>query len=64
MPRYRRLSQGEWMTPELLHSVSFDWDEEAQEVADRVIPIYPLGAGGQEPKLIEERHINPKPEEQ
>lgn len=64
MPRYRRLSQGEWMTPELLHSVSFDWDEDAQEVADRVIPIYELVEGATEPRLLEKRHLNPKPEGQ
>jgi len=38
MPVYRRLAKGEWMTPDLLHSVSFDWDEEMEEVGDRVIP--------------------------
>jgi len=63
MPKYRRLAKGEWMTPELLHSVSFDWDEEAEEVQDRVIPIYELREGGSEPKLIEERHLNPKSDE-
>jgi DNA-damage-inducible protein D len=62
MPRYRRLARGEWMTPELLHSVSFDWGGTAEEVADRVIPIYELVEGDSEPRLIEERHINPKSE--
>ncbi len=64
MTIYRRLARGEWMTPELLHSVSFDWNEEAEEVEDRVIPIYELVEGESEPQLIEERHINPKPEDQ
>ncbi|MBA3825351.1 MAG: hypothetical protein H0X24_15815 [Ktedonobacterales bacterium] len=59
MPRYRRLARGEWMTPELLHSVSFNWnaDEDAPEAVDRVIPIYELPEGAAELTLLEERHL-------
>lgn len=60
MPRYRRLLRGEWMTSELLHSVSFDWDEAPGPGVDRVIPIYELGEHNgteQELKLIEKRRI-------
>jgi DNA-damage-inducible protein D len=61
MPLYRRISQGEWMTEELLHSVSFDWDQDLPEVEDRVIPIYEVDEAGM--RLLEERHLNPKASE-
>ncbi|MBA3824956.1 MAG: hypothetical protein H0X24_13805 [Ktedonobacterales bacterium] len=69
LPRYRALHHTEWLPSGEPGPGHIDWDAEIPEADDRVIPIYELAEPAGDPnsdhphelRLLEERHIQPRP---